>query len=276
MIYNPIESPRVNLMTNVRKAKFYIDRARIYSGAATKLENIYLCSVQKTGSQWLNAIFSDEKVQKKTRLPLYPQHHYDINDFRLQFPTGAVIPGLYVDYNLYDLFIEKPSSYKTIYVFRDPRNLAVSWYWSAKETHALNQGIVILRERLNCMSQEDGLLYAINFLAPKYAAMRTWFEFGNKDPNVMLIKFEDLVAQTEQTLSAIFKFMGYEFDNAIINNLASDYSKEKMRNKDMMFRPDGSESHYRKHSSKYQEVFTSVHYKAMADVSGNLVELLGY
>lgn len=187
MIYNPIESYKENLRVNLRTAKFYLDKAGLFGTYSNRLDNIYYATSQKCGSQWISALFSDKRVRQLTGLAVYPQHHYDINDFRMRFPLGAFVPGLYVDYNLYDLFIQKPSSYKTFYIYRNPMDIVVSYYWSFKETHAPNSGVNILRQKLNSLTQDEGLLYLINFLGPKFAAIRSWVELGKNDPNVMII-----------------------------------------------------------------------------------------
>lgn len=275
MIINPIDSNRTNIGSLVRKAKFYYNRALLQKSKA-ELCNIYFATVHKCGSQWVNAVFSDKRISEITKLAVYPQHHYDINDFRMQFPRRAFIAGLYIDYPLYDVFINKPELYKSFFVYRDPRDLVVSWYWSAKETHGLNRGVRINRERLNALSQDDGLLYAINYLIPKFAAIRSWLELGGNDSNVRLIKFEELMTHPEHTLTELLHFFGYEVSDKIIKEVAADYSKDKMREKDVKGKINSSVSHYRKMPSTHKGMFKEVHYQKFYEVTGNLVESLGY
>src|SRR3989339_1973072 len=141
MIFNSIDSYKTNIGSVVRRARFQFNKALLLSGGKVALDNIYFATVHKCGSQWINAFFSDRRVQEITRLAVYPQHHYDINDFRMRFPLRAFVPGLYVDYPLYDVFIDKPHAYKAFFVYRDPRDMVVSWYWSAKESHGINRGV---------------------------------------------------------------------------------------------------------------------------------------
>jgi len=276
MIFNPIDTYKSNIGGIVRRARFYLNRALLLPRGGAALDNIYCATVQKCGSQWINAVFSDERIRQTTKLAVYPQHHYDINDFRMKFPQGAFVPGLYIDYPLYDVFIDKPRAYKTFFVYRDPRDMAVSWYWSVKESHGINRGVSINRQRLNGMSEEEGLLYTINYLAPKFAAIRTWIELGEKDERVKLVRFEDLVAHPADVLFELFGFFGYEVEKSLIEEIAADYSKEKMRERESNRRTSVGESHYRKKSSSHKDMFNQRHYDLFRGVAGDLVERLGY
>jgi len=275
MIINPIDSYKTNAGNWLRKIAFYYKRSLLKTNKNGS-SNVYFATLHKCGSQWMKEVFSDARVRGITGLEVYPQHHYDINDFHMSFPSRSLVPGLYMDYPLYDVFIDKPKHYKTIFLYRDPRDLVVSWYWSSKETHGLNRGVRINRERLNQMSLDEGLLYAIAYLTPRFAELRSWYEMGGKDKHVKLIKFEELTAYPEDGLKDIFNFLGYEIDDSLINDIVSDYSKNRMREKDMKKTSDSKQSHYRKVGSSHEGMFKDFHYKKFYDVTGNLIDVLGY
>ena len=54
-----------------------------------------------------------------------------------------------------------------------------------------------------------------------------------------------------------------------------DYTKEEMRKRDMEDR-DEDKSHYRKQSTGWEEEFTDKHKQEFYEITGNLVDILGY
>jgi endonuclease III-like uncharacterized protein len=59
-------------------------------------QNIYHASIQKTASQWIKAIFNDQRIKKHTNLFTYPQHRYEWDDFHKKFPKYTFVSGLYI------------------------------------------------------------------------------------------------------------------------------------------------------------------------------------
>jgi hypothetical protein len=49
-----------------------------------------------------------------------------------------------------------------------------------------------------------------------------------------------------------------------------------MREKDLNKRLDNSESHYKKQNSDWREVFTKNHEDLFYQITGNLIDILGY
>lgn len=238
------------------------------------LENLYLATVQKTGSQWMKAVFADRRIRAYTHLQAYPQRRYEWGEFVKRFPKQTFIPGLYISYDLYQE-IEKPARYRTIYVLRDPRDITVSWYWSMLESHKLMGKVGSYRANLDKLDLEAGLHYAIDALTLKYAQMRTW-AINRLDPKVLFVRLEEIEEEPVETLQRIFTFCGLSIPTSLTLRLASDYSKTNMRSRDLRFRSADSVSHYRSKRSKHQEMFTDSHREHFAGTAGNLIELLGY
>lgn len=240
------------------------------------MNNLYLASIQKTGSQWMKKIFNDERVKGYTKLRQYPQHNYEYNEFHARFPEGTFVPGLYLSYQSYEIFVQKPERYRTIYIIRDPRNVAVSWYYSIKKTHPEIQGVREVRARLSQMSHDEGLMYSIRYLSDKFAFMRSWIELSAGDPNVKIVKFEDLTQHAYETFSEVFEFLKCPIPENELREILADHTKEKMREEDMKLRNTDDDSHYRVQESSYKIDFKEQHLRLFREVTGNLVELLGY
>lgn len=240
----------------------------------SNLDNVYLASVQKTGSQWFSAVFSDTRIRAYTKLRLFPQHRYEWDDFHKIFPKGTIVPGLYMSYDLYEE-ISKSTKYKTIYILRDPRDITVSWYWSMKESHALMGKVGKYRDAISKMDFDEGLHYCIDALTTKYAAIRTW-ALNWDDDSILLVRFEDLVNDPRSVLDSINEFCDFNISGDILTEVSDFYSKDNMRKRDMDKRDNKTESHYRKKSSSHKESFKAEHYEHFYNVTGDLVKFLGY
>ncbi len=263
----------MNLDLLARDAYMRLERLR-YLGR-TKLDNLYLATVQKSGSQWMSAILNDSRVKAHTGLIRMPQRYYEYGQHVARFPKGVYVPGLYVSYQVFENFIEKPANYRVVYVYRDPRDLVISDYYSTLKTHEANPAVNRLRARLGAMSKEDGIAYVMKYY-DKFAAMRSWVELGTSDPNILFIKFEDITARPLELFRQIFDHCEIRIDEETLREILSDYTKEKMRSSDLARRSDKSESHYRSIPSSHRTEFSEMHSKLFRDITGNLLDVLGY
>jgi hypothetical protein len=241
---------------------------------SSKIQNIYHASIQKTGSQWIKTIFKDKRIQKYTGLAVYPQHRYEWGEFHRRFPKYTFVPGLYIPYSLYEE-IEKPKKYKTIYIVRDPRNIIVSWYYSMLKTHVIIGKVLKHRLQLQSLSFEEGINYCIKAQQLQLAFVRDWIQ-NQEDPNLLIVKFEDLISYPEAHYKSIFNYCNIDIPDFILESVIADYTKEKMREKDLNKRLDNSESHYKKQNSDWREVFTKNHEDLFYQITGNLIDILGY
>jgi len=238
------------------------------------LDNVFIATTQKAGSQWLRAIMKDPRVIQVTGLREFPQRRYEWGEFVRSFPKKTVIPGLYISFELYDEII-KPNNYKTIYVIRDPRDIVVSWYFSMLKSHVLMGKVGKYRSILKNLSFDEGIHFCIDALTIKFAQMRSW-AINCDDPNVKIYRFEDIIESPASSLKDIFLHFGIEIEDRLVTDILNDYSKEKMRERDLNKRKNSMESHYRKLSSSHKDAFTAEHYDHFYRVTGDLVKCFGY
>jgi len=238
------------------------------------IDNLFMATVQKTGSQWFKKVLSDHRIVANTKLLPYPQRRYEYTEFKKRFPKGTFVPGLYMSYDLYEEII-KPEKYKTFYVVRDPRDIICSWYWSMKDTHGLMGKVGKFRDRLNQRNFDEGLHYCIDAFHMKLASMRTW-SLNRNDPNLLIVRFEDIKSNPLKVIKSISDFSGFSMNESLISDVLKSYTKEKLRQKDLQTRPAGSESHYRSKSSDHRLEFKPEHFEHFYNSTGDLVDILGY
>lgn len=238
------------------------------------IQNLYLITMQKSGSQWLKLLINDKIIRQKTGLMMYPQKRYEWGEFMNKFPRRTFIPGLYMSIGLYEEIHQHPKS-KTICVVRDPRNIVVSWYYSMLETHSLTGKVPKYRRILGDLSKSDGLHYCIEELGVKFAEMRSWLPLRNEQ-NVFFVKFEDITRSPGEFVNTLSNFLNCELSKGEQDILIQRYSKSEMRKRDVQKRTQDEKSHYRIRSSHYKDHFTAEHHSHFTSVNGNLLQALGY
>jgi len=265
----------------VRKSKYYGFGALYKIKGLLKdlyfeknIKNIYHASIQKTGSQWIKSIFSDRRVRKETGMSVYPQLRYEYGEFKKKFPPYTFVPCLYIPYNLYEE-IEKPDTYKTFYIMRDPRNVVISWYKSMLKSHRTsNKRVASHREFLTSVTKKRGIIYCIKNLSMKFGFIKNWAIMGRDDENVKIVRFEDLTQDTNKEFKNLFSFLGIDINSNKLEKILDDYSKTKMRKRDEQKR--AKNSNYTQGGSNWKEEFCNEHTRLFNELYGDLLAMLKY
>jgi Sulfotransferase domain len=222
----------------------------------SNLQNVYHCSVQKSASQWVRGILSDERTYRYCGLTPYNQEielygGYDPRKiveryYDKAFPKSTIATPLYIHYEGFAA-IPKPARYKAFFVMRDPRDIVISWYFSIKCSHPVVGEVEQLRLHLNRLSDSDGLLYAIEFLHDYglFKAQRSWAHVPTYDPNVLLVRYEDLLGPNNQPIvERLLEHCDIRMPSTVLAELLAAHSFEQLSG-----RKRGQEdrhAHYRK------------------------------
>lgn len=248
--------------------------------------NIYHCCVHKTGSQWIKSLLSDVITYQYSGLGQYSYQSkiYDgfdprnITDrsFTESFPQNGIISPLYVDYHHFKA-IPKPDCYKAFFVLRDPREVLISWYFSAKYSHIPIGYIPQIRRNLKSLSLTDSMLFAIDYLNEfgLFATMRSWKEAEGRDPNILLVRYEDLVNSSQEAFGRLFAFLDIGMTPEALVDLLQAYSFKHLSGRSVG--TEDRKSHIRKGGSgSWKKQFNETIAARFADLTGDLVQCLGY
>mgnify|MGYP001817613638 CR=1 FL=1 len=188
---------RRKLLRTVRNSGLYV-RHR------STARNLYHCGLPRSGSQWIRGVLRDEAVYRYSGLTYYnylTRYPDGVDPRRLTeryetepFPPGRIASPLYLDFNSFES-IPKPPDYRAIFVFRDPRDVLTSWYFSMRKSHELMGRVGDWRAELQRLPKDEGLLYSISIMDRDvgiFDAMRSWMDAPDRDPNVYLVAFEEL------------------------------------------------------------------------------------
>ena len=242
-------------------------------------KNIYHCCIQKSGSQWIKKILSNEKFRWYSGLTTYtPDKDYIVpenrQDLSNPFPENLIITPLYLRY---DEFIKmpKPEKYKAFMVIRDPRDLTISWYFSTLYAHdILNKSMAEKRKLLSEMSMAEGIMYSINAIVCN-PCLASWLKSGNNE-KVMTVKYEDMVGKNQvNVFQKIFEHCNIFIPGKVVVNLLDLYSFKKLSGREQGV--GDLKSHYRKGiAGDWKNYFAEEHKKAFKEVAGQLLVDLGY
>lgn len=240
---------------------------------------IYHCTIQKSGSMWIQGIFKDRRVYKYTGFEVMPFRFLQTSIQETPIPVildKCIAVRLYINYDTYKA-IRKPSRYKTVYVLRDPRDIIVSWYFSTKYAHGSNPIVDRDRKKLNSMDMNEGFLYSIRYLSDIgfFNAQRSWLDAEKEDPHVKLFKYEDLIENEIESFRALFQHCDIQMPERVFRSLIKDHSFEKKAK-----RKRGDEDIYslkRKGiSGDWKNHLTAKMMEMFKEETGDLVVRMGY
>ncbi|MCP3976178.1 MAG: sulfotransferase domain-containing protein [bacterium] len=226
-----------------RKLKYLAMQSRsklVRPSYRTPVRNIYHCTVHKSGSQWIRNVMQDWRVYKYSGLRA---HHYEsfmpngIDSRRIPervlpsiMPESTAVTPIYSDLDSYRQSV-KPGEYRGIFVVRDPRDVVVSWYFSARYSHRPMGRVLETREVLGDLPQPEGLKYAIDWLADfgLFDAVGSWFEPGALTDKERIFRYEDLNGPNGvETFGEIFKHCDIRLPEKVLVNLVADHSFENL------------------------------------------------
>jgi hypothetical protein len=257
----------------------------VFVSHRSRFTNVYHCCMYRTGSQWLWRMLSDRRVYSRSGLRTYKyqerlSRRVDMRrlterTFERPLPPHRIITPLYLSFdNFRDL--PKPSAYRAFFVFRDPRDVLVSGYFLRRNTDTLGNTAED-RKFLHAASLEDGLLYTIDRdeRLGVFEAFRSWIVAPSADPNVKLIRYEDLTGGF-QPIQDLMSFCDVAIESQELRELIDRCSFDRLSGGRRRGEADRS-SHYRSGvAGDWTRYFTPRIDERFNEVAGDLPRLFGY
>ena len=248
-------------------------------------DNIYHCCIQKTGSVWIGQIMADPIIFKYSGLSVYnflgkPRSRQTdpITYINKPFPPNSIVSSLKISKdNFLSEIPKRATPYKVFFVFRDPRELIVSWYHSTKKNHLFDKDSKMagVRKQLLSLSQEDGLTFTIDHFQDKgkFALLNSWAKYSAE--NFLPVKYEDLITDPIVQFRKLFLWLDVQIPEREFVDLLNAYSFENLTG-----RPIGSvdtESHMRGGGqSSWESQLTEDHLAHIYELTDDLITDLGY
>src|SRR5215813_832211 len=198
----------------------------------------------KCGTTWIQHIIDHvcESVQLKI------VHHHNEEGFGGDIEACRhKQPFEFWCYSNADVTFVRDLILRGFHVVRDPRDIVVSGYFSHLNSHPDREWGWLQRHRryLRSVSKHDGLLLDMQFSALLMAQMLTW-DYSN--PNILELRFEDLIAKDVDCFTRIFSFLGLfpqRLATPQISAATTKFSFANLSNGRARGQEDSS-SHYRK------------------------------
>jgi hypothetical protein len=134
-----------------------------------------------------------------------------------------------------------------------------------------------IRKELNNLSTDDGIIYAIEYLHKigRFSAMRSWADAAENDPNIFLVRYEELAASDHAALRKLFYDLDIQIPDKILETLIQAYSFKRLSGRDQG--KENQYSHLRRGTpGDWCNYFDNRIESRFSDLCGDLNERLGY
>ena len=198
----------------------------------------------KAGSQWVAEILKQSAPERFIQMKIINPHGMGgrgiFNFYKVPILPGKIYGTVYLNNNQFQKTVFNPFSqiknldyfswrraignwwnfgirhtpYRSFVIIRDLRDTLVSLYFSARYSHKiLADEMIILRQKLNTLRDEDGLMHMMDVVLPAGAAIQTsWIDV----PGVPLMRYEDILGNE------------YEFFEKLIDHCQISVKRERL------------------------------------------------
>lgn len=136
------------------------------------------------------------------------------------------VPHTYIS-NWYN-FQKRQQPYLKFIIIRDLRDSLISAYFSFKISHELlSPKLEEWRHKLNSMNQEEGLIYLMDEVIPRWADIQvSWL-----NDQALLIKYENLLADEYEGFEKIIRHCQIDISDQELEKVIKKYSFESVTNR---------------------------------------------
>ena len=221
----------------------------------------------KAGSQWVRKVLREAAPRRIIKTS------GDISWFAANpVVEGGVYSPVYVSHDRFRAAIPAERPQHTFAVIRDPRDTAVSWYFSLRYSHTTKDpGISGPRQVLSQLSFDDGLAMVIaSHLRLAVWIQRTWLESG-----VKVFRYEELRQHQHETFNELFDYCQLDLSERKRRRIVDRNSFE--RKTWWRFGRESKRSHLRKGvAGDWKNHFTDRHKQLFNAHYGDILMQAGY
>jgi hypothetical protein len=166
-------------------------------------------------------------------------------------------------------------NYRAFHVIRDPRDVAVSCYFSHRYSHPTNEWLSLEahRQKLNSLPFTEGFLEEMKWAYGVFNYIATW---NYNRPNVLEMRFEELIQDEFKFFKKAFDFIGLPLSASELKYLITVWTFESMSDGRSRGKEDQTH-HYRKGiSGDWKNYFEDVHKEYFKATWGDALIRLGY
>ena len=188
---------------------------------AVRPDDTFIVSYPRSGNTWTrfliaNLLFAGQPISFANIERLIPDAEAQSSRYMKRVPSPRVIKShQYFDHRY-------P---KVLYITRDPRDVAVSYYnFSRKYRHIADD--YLLEQYVHGFVTGTLLSSAWGTWAENVG---TWVAARNGQPTFLLLRYEDLIADTQTELAKVARFFGVEASPAALSRAIENSSADHLR-----------------------------------------------
>ena len=222
---------KLKIFQRFNKTLFNLTGLRVYPVKSRFHElhddDIFLVSYPRSGNTWLRFIIANLITDFDTPLTFdtYKKYVPSLEDFKVNRKISKIpSPRILKSHDVFD-----PRYKKVVYLVRDPRSVAVSFYFLLKRDRKINESV----------SFDNFFLEFIEgkFSKGLFSNYGSWGEhvgswvgaIGDKEKKFLMIKYEDLKSNTFSKVGEIINFLGLSFSDEKIKKAIEFSSFEMMK-----------------------------------------------
>ncbi len=204
-----------------RIVKFILGRDIAGRDLSVHADDTFIVSYPRSGNTWTrflvaNLLHPDEPANFANIERLVPDSEAQSCKYFKSIPRPRVIKS----HQYFD-----PRFKKVIYIVRDPRDVALSYYDFQRKYRQIEDGYPLSKYVNDFvgghLSSADWGTWGEN--------VGSWVATRQKHPGFLLLRYEDMVVDTERELAKIAVFMGLEPSRQLLANTIDLSSAERMR-----------------------------------------------
>lgn len=243
---------------------------------------LYHCGIEKAATTFFRQIFKAVFKNGEYRLVHYGTELKKVvgecylleGQTEVKFSFDKVVTtNISCDYATFCRANEGHGHYRGFYMYRDPRELVMSSYWSWKLSHG---GGHPASNILLSLSIEDGIDWCTNDLCRlgAFEAMASWVEQCH-DHKMRLYKFEDFFASAESQNEHLDELFDFLHLTRLPENMKVYFAWKNLSGGRDRLEEDNT-NHYRAGGITWPSHMTDKNLDHFYNKTGNTTEILGY